>query len=76
MVWNLQNVRGQREACKANVAAQSAPDDVKAFIASQIDSLPAEVTGCKVDAYCQESKNSGAMTITRNVQITVVGICL
>jgi hypothetical protein len=75
-MWNLQNVKGSRDAAKTKIAGEKIPDDVKAFIVSQIDAMPADVTGCKIDAYSQDSRNPSAMTITRTAQITIVGICL
>lgn len=76
MIWHLQSVRGSREAVKSNVIGQKIPDDVKAFIVSQIDSLSPDVVGCTLDAYCQDVSNPGAMRITRNVQITIAGLTL
>lgn len=76
MVWNLNNIRGSRDTVKAKLAGESIPQDVKDFICAQIDSLPADVTSCKLDSYCQDVSQLSSLTMTRNVQITIVGIKL
>jgi hypothetical protein len=75
MVWHLQNIRGSREAVKIKVAAESGVTaGEKTFIASQIDALPGDVTGCKLNAFCQDIDDSDS--VTRIVQLTLKGVKL
>jgi hypothetical protein len=77
MTWNLSGIRGSREAVKSAIAsAKDVPGDVKAFIASQVDALPSDALGCRLDAYCQDVESKQAMTLTRNLQITLVAVQL
>jgi hypothetical protein len=74
MNWDLFGLRGTRDQVKAAVAASKAPADVKAFLYTQIDSLPAGVSACKMDAYCQDIESKSEMRLTRNIQATIVAV--
>ena len=77
MIWNLNNIRGQREAVKLKLQAEKElPEQVKAFLSAQVDSMDPDVTGCKVDAYAQDNHNRSASTVTRNISISIVGFKL
>ncbi len=78
MVWNINDVRGAHEAVKSKLDGNAElPDSTKVFIASQLEDLKAKgASGYKVDAYCQDNQNKSSMTLTRNVQISIVGIML
>jgi hypothetical protein len=77
MLWNLQNIRGQRDTVKTKIDAEkNIPASVKDFIKAQVDSLPPDVTGCMIEAYCQESENRQAMTVKRITQLVVTGVKL
>lgn len=74
MNWDLFGVRGSRDQVKAAVASSKAPADVKTFLAAQIDSLPADIQACKLDAYCQDIESKTDMRLTRNIQATIVAV--
>jgi hypothetical protein len=75
MTWTLSNIRGKREDVKASIAEdKAAPQPVKDFLVSQIDSLAPEVSGCRVDSYCQDLESKADMRVTRIIQMTIVGI--
>jgi hypothetical protein len=75
MKWNLHGVRGTRDQVKSAVSADKViPASLKAAIAAEVDSLPADVSACRFDAYCQDTESKQNMTLTRNIQITLVGI--
>lgn len=81
MNWNLPEIRGSRDACKQKLAAvkdekKPLPQPVKDFIVAQIDSMPKEVTNCVITGYSQDADNRSAYAVTRNINITVVGLRL
>lgn len=71
MTWNIQNIRGKPGAAKAKLASEKIPEDAKTFISDQIDSLPDDVLGVVLNAYCQDSASPNALKLTRNIQITI-----
>ncbi len=76
--WQVFRVSGLREEVKAKVAAVAGvPEDVTAFIFSEIDLLPAECRMVKVDAFGQEAvhRHAGGH-VTRSSGVTVVGLAL
>jgi hypothetical protein len=75
MVWTLSGLRGNRDAVKAAIAtAKDVPAGVRQFLAGQVDLLPADVSACRLDAYCQDVESKQSMTLTRNLQVTLVSV--
>jgi hypothetical protein len=77
MKWNLQNVRGNRLVVKEKINSDATlPKEVKDLIVASIDDFTPDVTGCKIDAYCQQMDNPSSMTVTKVIQFSLVGIKL
>jgi hypothetical protein len=83
-MWKLYNFRAFRADAKAKLAeavkatppkgCEPIPDDVAAFMAAEIDRLPANVGMVKIDAHGQVETHKNETDVTRNAQITVVGV--
>ena len=74
MNWNLQNLKGTREAVKAKLNSESVPADVKAFIAARIDAQPSDSIAIVLNAYSQDVVRPSALKVTENIQITIDAI--
>lgn len=73
MDWNTYNLKGTRDTVKEKLSLdEKLPAWVKAFLAAEIDALPAECTHVVVNAYGQShAQGHGTM---RNIQVTVAGV--
>lgn len=75
MIWQLQNIRGSRDAIKEKVSSSPIPAEVKAYILARLEAKP-NAAGFKLDAYSQEASNPSSMTVTEITQVTLVAINL
>jgi hypothetical protein len=76
--WTYYNEKGLRQEVKDRVAAnQLIPPEAKALLQQEIDALPENCRGVRIDAYAQtELHPQGTGNITRRIGITLVGIAL
>ena len=75
-MWNLFDLRGTREGAKTKLAGlKQVPEPVKAFIAGQIDDLPASYTAVSVTGFGVDHVVPGALPqVTRRIEVTLRGL--
>jgi hypothetical protein len=71
MTWNLQNIRGTKEAVKAKVNSEKIPAEVKAFIGARIDSQPDDTLAVILNGYSQSVVHPKAVKVTEIIQIAL-----
>jgi hypothetical protein len=74
MNWNLQNLRGTRDAVKVKLNGEQIPAEVKSFIASRIDAQPPDAIAIVLNAYSQNVVQPRALKVTENIQISIDSI--